>query len=191
MKYGKFTLGQIEAILNKLGGEEGAEALLRGEVVLTQIAILRLLSAGTTLTLAPCDGTQTLAQAKETFPAYIDPNFKNWGLDKPGHATGETAVAVHELVKNAMFAEVFGSLGNDLGKLCLTQHQIKAFCEQHSNWLRTDGNATLFLFKENNEFFVAYVRVNSGGLYVDVDRLEDVYVWVTGSRHRLVTPQLI
>ncbi|MEK7520272.1 MAG: hypothetical protein AAB581_03475 [Patescibacteria group bacterium] len=32
MKYGNFTLGQVEAVINKLGGEEGALRLLRDEV---------------------------------------------------------------------------------------------------------------------------------------------------------------
>ena len=35
MKYGELNLGQIEAIVNKIGGMEGVEALLRGELVVT------------------------------------------------------------------------------------------------------------------------------------------------------------
>lgn len=35
MKYGNFTLGQIEAIINKLGGKEGALRLLRGELFIS------------------------------------------------------------------------------------------------------------------------------------------------------------
>lgn len=31
MKYGNFTLGQVEAIINKLGGEDGAKKFLRDE----------------------------------------------------------------------------------------------------------------------------------------------------------------
>jgi hypothetical protein len=34
MNYGKYTLDQIEAIINKLGGEEGADALLRDELII-------------------------------------------------------------------------------------------------------------------------------------------------------------
>ena len=36
MKYGNLTLGQTEAIMNKLGGEEGAMSLLRDELVVTK-----------------------------------------------------------------------------------------------------------------------------------------------------------
>lgn len=45
------------------------------------------------------------------------------------------------------FAKIFTSFRGDLDKLCLTQHQIKAFCKKHANWLRTNGYATFFLFK--------------------------------------------
>lgn len=190
MKYGNVTLGQIEAVLNKLGGEEGVQAFLRGEVTLAQAEILRLLSAGTAITIAPCDGTQILAQAKKTFPSGIDSDFKNWGLDKPGKPTAETAVQVYELEKNATFAKMFGSLGNDLDKLCLTQNQIKTFCENHSRFLRTDGYGTFFLFKEDEQFFVASVSVFSSGPYVYVRRFEDDCTWGADGARRVVVPQL-
>ena len=44
MKYSKLNLGQIEAIVNKLGGEDGAKALLDGEaVVINRSAYLEYL----------------------------------------------------------------------------------------------------------------------------------------------------
>lgn len=36
MKYGKLTLGQIEALVNKLGGEEGVELLLADEFIISR-----------------------------------------------------------------------------------------------------------------------------------------------------------
>lgn len=153
-------------------------------------SILRLLSGGETITIAPCDGTQTLAKAKETFPSGIDSDFKNWKLDKAGNATEETAVQVYEVAKDATFAKMFGSLGSDLNKLCLTQHQIKTFCEKHSSWLRTDGYATFFLFKVEDQFFVADVDVDPGGLFVYAFRFGDGFEWHAENQHRLVSPQL-
>lgn len=194
MKYGKVTLGQIEAVLNKLGGEEGVQRFLAGETVVKLAErvsnILRLLSGGETITIGKCDGAQTLAHANDVFKSGIDPDFKNWNLDKYGNATEETAVAVHELVQDAIFAQMFGSLGNDLDKLCMTQHQIKTFCEQHSSWLCTDGYATFFLFKENYEFFVACVCVGPDGLEVDVFPFEGNGGWDAEDQLRLVAPQL-
>ncbi len=153
--------------------------------------ILCLRSGNEVITIAPCDGTQTLAQSKKTFLSYIDADFKNLGLDKVGKATEETAVQAYEMAKDATFAKMFGSLGSDLNKLCLTQHQIKVFCENHSIWLRTGGNANFFLFKENEQFFVAGVHTDSDGLNVCVYRFEDARVWDAGRQHRLVSPQLV
>lgn len=36
MKYGKFNLGQIEAVVNKLGGTDGARRFLAGELVVVE-----------------------------------------------------------------------------------------------------------------------------------------------------------
>lgn len=38
MKYGELTLGQIEAIVNKLGGMDGVRRFLSGEIVVSSIA---------------------------------------------------------------------------------------------------------------------------------------------------------
>ena len=37
MKYGKLTLGQIEAVVNKLGGEEGVKLFLADHLFLTSM----------------------------------------------------------------------------------------------------------------------------------------------------------
>ncbi len=36
MKYGELNLGQVEAIVNKLGGMEGVDRLLRGEITISE-----------------------------------------------------------------------------------------------------------------------------------------------------------
>ena len=36
MKYGKLTLGKIEAIVNKLGGYDAVEKLLRNELIISE-----------------------------------------------------------------------------------------------------------------------------------------------------------
>ncbi|MFA5095514.1 MAG: hypothetical protein WC447_02565 [Candidatus Paceibacterota bacterium] len=150
---------------------------------------LRRLFETETIIIDACDGSEILATANEIFKSGIDSDFKNWNTDKSGKATKETAVAVHEMVKDATFAQIFGSLGTDLDKLCLTQHQIKMFCKKYSNRLRPDGYATFFLFKVEDQFFVACVIVNSDGLHVFVDRFEDARVWCARYALRVVVPQ--
>ncbi len=186
LRNGNITFEQVKWF-NNLTFEQ-REALMgkQPEMVL----YLKLLSGAETLMLDALDGKETLATAKEVFPSGIDGDFKNWGTNKAGIATKETSVDVHELVKDGTFAQMFGSLGTDLDKLCLTQAQIKNFCKKHPNWLRKDGYATFFLFKVEDQFFVADVRVNSDGLYVYVLRFEDAYVWIAERSHRMVVPQL-
>jgi hypothetical protein len=189
--------GVLKDLFTKLNSKDGntwwemLKKFLRKEPCWVEIQILKLLSKGKSIIIDACDGTETLATAQEIFMSGIDSDFKNWGTNKPGIATTETAVEVHEMVKDTTFAQMFGSLGTDLDRLCLTQHQIKTFCKKHPNWLRADGYATFFLFKVDNQFFVAYVRVDSDGLRVNVDRFEDAYVWHAESAPRVVVPQLV
>ncbi len=81
-------------------------------------------------------------------------------------------------------------MGENLDLMCLTKGQIKGFVKKYRNWLRTDGYGTFFLFKANNQFFVAFVGFDSGGLRVYVGRFSDGYVWFTGYRLLFVIPQL-
>ncbi len=186
LRNGNITFEQVKWF-NNLTFEQ-REALMGKQP--EKVLYLKLLSGAETLMLDALDGKETLATAKETFPSGIDGDFKNWGTNKPGIATKEQAVDVHELVKDGTFAQMFGSLGTDLDKLCLTQAQIKNFCKKHPQWLRQNGYATFFLFKVEDQFFVANVNVDSGGLRVDVFRFGSDRVWNTENSHRVVVPQL-
>lgn len=153
-------------------------------------SILRLLSKGESLLIDAVNGKETLAQAKDVFLSSIDSDLKKLGTDQPGAATEETPVQVYEMAQDATFAQMFGSLGADLDKLCLTQHQIKNFCKELPNWLRSDGHATFFLFKVEDQYFVADVYVYGAGLSVRVYDFEFDYVRLALNLHRVVVPQL-
>ncbi|MFH0891374.1 MAG: hypothetical protein V1867_01185 [Candidatus Falkowbacteria bacterium] len=193
------ALGTICDLAEKLSGEGGREWLgelkkfLRKEkcwISMVRETFLRLVSGGETLIIDAVDGTETLADATDVF-AWIDPDFKNWGADEPGPATGKTQAVVYEMVKNGTFADMFGSLNGDIRRLCFTQAQIKLSVKKHRNWLRDDGYGTFFFFQSKGEFFVADVALYSGGrLNVHVLRLENSLVWNAVRRPRLVAPQL-
>jgi hypothetical protein len=152
---------------------------------------LKLISADENLILDACDGSEIIAGSDDMFEAGIDSDFVKWGANEQGVATVETPVEVHELVKNATLAQMFGSLSADVSTLCLTQHQIKNFIRKYRSWLRADGYATLFLFKSNGSFFVARVNLHSDGrLYVYVYKFDDDHVWDAEDRYRIVAPQL-
>lgn len=167
--------------------QDGTEGKFDGK---KETTVLRLLK-GESIIIEKCDGTEILTQAEKVFKSGIDSDFKNWKLDKTSKATEKTAVAVHEIIKDSTFVQMFGSFGTDLDKLCLTQHQIKSFCKNHSDWLREGGYGTFFLFKDGENFFVASVHVCSDGLSVGVDEFEDSCVWSAKYLRRVVVPQQV
>ena len=150
---------------------------------------LKLISGAETLELEPTDGKETIAKAKDTFPGWIDGDFKNYDTDVKGKPTDKANVQVHEMIKDGTFAQIFGGLSDNLDSLCLTQAQIIQFVKKHSKWLRTDGYGTFFLFKVNEEFFVADVSMYGGSLLAIVHRFSSDGVWDAGLRYRVVVPQ--
>ncbi len=152
--------------------------------------ILKLISGDEVLKLDCLNGKETIADSKNVFSS-IDKDFKNYGANKTSTATKELIVEVYEMAKDTTFTQMFRSLNSDLGKLCLTQHQILNFVQKHRNWLRTEGYATLFLFKAGDQFFIALMRFDiTGLLFVFVDFLECERVWNATIRYRIVAPQL-
>jgi hypothetical protein len=143
-------------------------------------------------TISATSGTETLAEATDVFIGDIDSDFERWGTNVPGEPTEEVGVQVLELSKNGKFAEIYGSVAGDLDKLCLSQGQIKSFCRNRADLIRSDGYATFLLFKVGDQFFVANVRQHvDGRLSVFVLRFGHDSVWRAGCRYRFVLPQLI
>jgi hypothetical protein len=141
------------------------------------------------LTIVATNGQATIAQAQDIF-SWIDLDFKNWNLDKPNQKTPEIKTQVHEMVQNANFKQMFSSLSSDLDRLCLTQSQIIEFCKKYPSHLSQDCWATFFLFKINNQYFVADVFIDSDGLNIFVFHFKLDWIWSGGHRHRLVIPQM-
>jgi len=112
-------------------------------------------------------------------------------IGEAGAATEATPVHVYEIVNDATFKQMFGSLNADVDKVCLTQAQIKGFIKKHHQWLRRYDCSTLFLFKSHGKFFVAQVCISSSGkLALDAYWLENLHLWDAECCHRLVAPQL-
>lgn len=117
--------------------------------------------------------------------SYIDSDFTNYGASKlyPNSTKAQTLV-VKEITENGTFKQLFNSPETQW----LTQGQILFFIKHNKEQLQNNEYATFFLFKVEDRFFVASVRVSSDGLRVDVSRFEHAYVWGAGYRHRMVVP---
>ncbi|HEY0908198.1 MAG TPA: hypothetical protein VGE35_02505 [Candidatus Paceibacterota bacterium] len=84
-------------------------------------------------------------------------------------------------------------MSQNLDQLILTTPQIKSFVLNHAQDFLLDAEWTCFrfLFKANNEFFIADVRILSNGeRAVRVSRFLDGSVRHAQYRHRIVVPQL-
>lgn len=198
------NLGALVDLFDKLTGQDGSDwfarlkKFLRNESCL-KLSYTRLISGEAVLTLVADKGTKTIADAGTVFRAGISNNFKAWGTNK-GATAPAVNVVVHELVRDGKLSEILGGLATDPKTLCIGQGQTLEFIAKYSDWLRTDGWATLFPFKvkfdegtkiEREEVFVARVFLHSAGrLKADVDRLSHGLVWSAGYRPRLVVPQL-
>lgn len=197
-------LGTLVDLLEKLVSATGGDWMIQlkqflrkepcwvGEAVQkVKEVYTKLISPPEGLELDETDGKETIAQAKNVFLGWIDPDFKNWNMDVPSLATKRTKVTVHELTKDGNYAQIFGGISDDLNKLVMTQPQVIQFVQKHCKWLRTEGYGTLFLLKVGDESFVARVYWRSDEhLRVHVYRCSSGIVWGAEYRHRIVVPQL-
>jgi hypothetical protein len=138
------------------------------------------------------DDDQTTERARKVFKGGLDPAFLE-GLDIPPlpQSIKSTKVSVNEMIENGNYTNIYCGLSLNLDSLCLPRAQIIQFCEKYKNNLRGDRYGTFFLYKQGEEFFVAYVHVNDGrSLRVVVDRFLDSIVWRADDRHSVVVPQL-
>lgn len=155
------------------------------------VACLKHISAGKYVVIGATDGIDTLASAHDVF-SYISPDLKNWGCDNVEQATPEVAVNVYEQIEDATYPKIFSSVGN-LDRLVLTTPQIKDFIVNHAEdyLLNEEWTCFRFLFKVDNEFFVADVRVLSdGNRDLRITRFLDGSVRHAKYHHRIVVPQL-
>lgn len=156
---------------------------------------LRPVSSVGTINLAAASGERTIYNDGNDIFGWVDGDFSRWGANEPGNPTDETPTTVFEMVKDADFQTMFGSLVDspaDVEKLALSQDQILNFVENNRAALRSGGYATFFLFKSGEKLFVAFVLVRVGGsLGVFVLGFSFGLVWGGGGRRRVVVPQTI
>lgn len=134
-------------------------------------------------------GSATIANARKTFPGYIDPKFKEWGLNKPGKASSETSIRIWRLNDQIGPYEVAPITLNaayrlfqvPLENLCFTQSQIIYLCqtfpEKISPLSGRGSKGTFFLLKEKNHYYVAKVSRDGDGLGISAYHLNERKKW--------------
>ncbi len=164
MKYNDLTFGQMEAIVNKLGGMEGVQKFLSGEtavkLVAPELKIWKTIKIGTGLKAAD-DFRKALKKA--------DRKISDWGNDilgKPEFAVSETEqeidlvnISVAELgFKNGAHLRDIYARAKELGlELCLAevgpQLRLQYINQPLGEWLRVamepiaDSDGDLYVFR--------------------------------------------
>ena len=155
--------------------------------------IIKPISASKRAVIDATKGTETLASANNVFRS-ISPDFKNWGCNKAKQETPEICVAVYEQIEDATYPEIFGEVDKNFDHLVLTTSQINNFVVNHSKdyLLEAEWTCFRFLFKVDNDYFIADVRVLSdGNRDVRVTRFLDGSVRHAEYHHRIVVPKLV
>lgn len=156
-----------------------------------------LLSIGQ-IQLEAIDGQgATYATASKVFRAYLDPNFRKYGIIFSG-ATQETKIVVEDLMRDGRFSDFFGTTASELEKRRMLGSQFLAICRDHSSKLSGEGFANFFVLTKNNRMvaedlsnvFVAYVIVcDKGKLEANLYEFRRAIVWDGNCGHRVFSPK--
>lgn len=114
--------------------------------------VLRRLSEHDDLKIGRCDGSRTFARPNQVFVYAKSAPVHHPRSTEP---TGEVALAFYEPLIEASMPQMFGSLSQEINTLCFTEHQIVAFCEEHTSLLRRMF-PTFLLFRIGRMYFVAW-----------------------------------
>lgn len=200
MKYPTLDWGTMEAVVNRLGGLEGVQRFLRGEIKVVEAGVKSLLSVIKTVLTPKVAG-------KKTADCFTDPkrySYRDRSLDSllPENqpAQPKSTFAVGRLETPATFKMAVESFLGVIGEIPLlaktlierghttTLPTIESLIEQQEAGkdvdLRTDGWANFFFVEEKAEkegedpgVSVVYVLRDDGRWAVDVYRLDDDGGW--------------
>ncbi len=186
MKYGKLTLGQVEAIVNKLGGEEGVQQLLSGALMVVKASISALLEEVGIVSL-PATGKFITSYHfatgnKEVKIACVWDNFQNNFLSKVENPQGKTTLRISKLKKNSLDASILAELGSKAETtLANIWELLKKQTNGESGKLLTNGYANIFYVRDSKGVLWAVrVRWHGDGWCVNAYSVGDPRGWFEG-----------
>ncbi len=161
VKYSELNLGQIEAIVNKLGGMEGVQRFLSGKVEIVAKSILSFLRVETIF--AQPTVTTSEKYFEEAGVKWMNDNFESQFLVLEVEAVDETTLSIHKLDEASLDEHILTELGD---KAEITLSQFKEFLSKNK---KSGGWFIFYLKGKNGELSVvsASWRVVGGGWDVD------------------------
>lgn len=154
-------------------------------IVTVSSSVLQYISDGQEIIIPPCDGREKFGQTKKVFVT-VAKKLTGREVIQNDEPTDATPVAVHQLIDDATFAQMFLSKEEVL----FTEMQIIEFSKVYPNWLQTGDGATFLLFKDNKEITVATIFVNPNKtLWLDYRDFYSSTIWKEKNGHRIVIPK--
>lgn len=187
MKYGKMTLGQIEALVNKLGGESVVDGILSEKLTVTVTAvansILSFIGMIKLLAMKKFVARDNF-QLDKTGIGYLGDNFKNWFLGKTEEPAPEVTLSYHRLTESLFDAPILAELGDKAETTLANLFRLLAFQPQGGKGvLVTKGSANVFYIKdEGGEFRTVYALWRGDGWFVDAFTTTITWGWRAGDR---------
>lgn len=185
MKYGKLELGQVEALVNTLGGMEAVMRILQGSAKVV-IEAVKLLTKLTTVTVPEAKEFVLTDNVLKEANIYGWDNFKERFLGKKCPGAKTATLAVHRLEKDSLDQPILAELG-DCAETTM-DHFVWLVTQQSKGQdgvLLTNSRANIFYIRDDeNVLWAVYARWYSDDRYwgVGASSVEDPYGWDAGSQ---------
>ena len=188
-KYGHRAINWFEAIGNKLGGEEGAERFLRGELAVVAKTITSTLLELVGFSNLPSIGKfvssdHFTTDSKEVKIACVWNNFRNNFLSKVEEPRAKVMLRCSKLKKSSLDAPIMSELGSVAETtLASVWQMLKRQPNGDSGRLLTNGYANIFYVRDAKAVLWAVnVDWSSDGWYVDAYSVSDPFEWLVGNQ---------
>jgi len=145
IKYSELNLGQIEAVVNKLGGMEGVRRLLAGTVEIIAKSILQLVNSEIKVSARECFVVGGNFKKGNAGIYYLGDNFQKWFGSKVETNIPASTLSSHKLMQSSLDGPIKTELGgNHETFLSWLFEKIEAQADGREGELLVSGYANIF-----------------------------------------------
>lgn len=192
MKYGELNLGQVEAVVNKLGGMDGVRRLLANELVVTEQKSLTEPASESTNLLTPLDEVTSVPASIKPWVArdhfkvdtssgaelpisYLNPTFQDRFLGKVEEPMLETKLRPRRLNQSELNRSIIKALGGD--------DKAETQLREMLHYLKSANRTKWFIFYIEDVAGILWavnVNWNDDGWNLNARSVEDPSRWNVG-----------